>query len=225
MVCVKRLRTARKVLHLVLHRRVSHGSGATGSPRNKGSGNGVVGHLNGNSADEDPDRKTGSGGGKRRLTETKRNKKKRMYRWAQRFSGRLSRGSGWAGVLADQRNDRAGARDSLRLDGKYFADRRSPDHEPDGLRCRRAVHELACAAVAESQAPANDYFQAAVCAGYAGLREARDWFAWRHRSIFTTDAVWINGQKPHIEPYASRSQSEPLRAADSFTKCRTIVIL
>ena len=48
-------------------------------------------------------------------------------------------------------DDRAGACDSVGVDGKHAADRRSPDHEPHRLRRGRAVHELACAAVAESR--------------------------------------------------------------------------
>ena len=36
-----------------------------------------------------------------------------------------------------------------------------------------AFHQLACAVVAQSASPAGHYFQAAFCAGYTGLRQAR----------------------------------------------------
>ncbi len=39
-----------------------------------------------------------------------------------------------------RRHAGAGARDSQRLDGKYRADRRSPDREPHRLRCGHSVH-------------------------------------------------------------------------------------
>ena len=69
---------------------------------------------------------------------------------------------GDSGVHADQRNAGAGARDSVGLDGEHLADRRSPDHEPNRLRRRNPVHELARAAVAQSEPPADHHFQAAV---------------------------------------------------------------
>ena len=70
-------------------------------------------------------------------------------------------GLGGSGVSVDQRNVGASSCNPLELHGRNAADRRSPDHEPAGLRRRRAVHELACAPLAESTSSADRYLPAA----------------------------------------------------------------
>ena len=58
---------------------------------------------------------------------------------------------GRAGLSADHRHHRAGARDSLRVDGEYAAGRRSPADEPHRLRRRHALHALLMCACGASR--------------------------------------------------------------------------
>ena len=98
-----------------------------------------------------------------------------------------------------------------------LADRRSPDHEPNRLRCGRSFHELARAAVAESAAPADRHFQAAVRYIAARLCKTRDWLCPVKRWTCMTARCGSTGESwKRITPPAARNRPRESSLIGSF---------